>query len=408
MLARLFNKSSTSDKRSANGGTVKQGRRSNRQRQKLIDDVERKEDVERRGRLLQKMDEEHFASGMPDSHLSMSDKLDSHRAGNLFKYAAITNPPSTERAGMLAKIRHFKPSPKIQTLTLNELPAIRLVGDANDFRLSSVLSQFMNKGVLDYVLIDCILIHFIPLDSFANDKSIVTVQLNDFRKTHQTTVRSAKLDNTMGYNLLFCLDYCVETRDVDKMTLSFACPNKEFQEGVSWGAVKLVVQLQFLGFPKRLALVETMGVCLLSDTDLDDFQCDPRDLDLVLTPNAIQGMRSLKKRGEIENLTLAKNDEQQMITAKTILGEDFGDQNVEDSIGKLKEIALIKERQNSGNSAPKPVLKSVIPPTISKTDDVSSDELNPEDSMSNLDSNVSFDVKKLRELDTKKIVKFIG
>jgi len=204
-----------------------------------------------------------------------------------------------------------------------------------------------------------VFVHFIPLDSFANDKSVVNVQINDFRRTNSTAVRACKIDNTMGYNILFCLDYCVETRDAKKLTLSFSCPTKNFQEGVSWATVKVVAQVQFLSFPKRVPLVETLGVQLFSDTDLENFACDPRELDLVLTPNALQRLREANGRGEIENLTVPKNDKQEIVTAKTILGNNFDEEEVGSQIERMKEIALLRERQNQAREANKKKLEEI-------------------------------------------------
>jgi hypothetical protein len=314
---------------------------------------------EHEGVVKRTMDEESFASGMPTNSQGLADKLDSHRSGTLFKYAVITNKPSDERQSMLSKLRSFKPQTKTVSHTLNDIPAVRLIGDFTELNLTQVL----NPGVLgdgkDFLLIDCILVHFVPLDSFANDKSVVTVQVNDFRKTSNTVARTAKVDNTMGYNILFFLDYCVETKDASKMTLSFSCSTKEFQEGVSWGTVKVVAQLQLLSFPRRMPLVGTMGVMLLSDTDLDEFECDPREIDLVLTPEVIKRLKEANRRGEIENRTIAQSDRKEIMTAKTVLGEQYEQEDVGSVIGRMKEMALLKERQQVAQKTNKERLNKI-------------------------------------------------
>lgn len=291
------------------------------------------------GTIRRNIDDEHFASGMPDQHFSFTDKLDSHKSGDLFKYAVITNAPSEERKSMLSKLRSFKAQSRVENLTLSDIKPIRLVGDAVNFPLKQVIDQKMFHDSADFMLIDCVLVHFIPLDSFANDKSIVTVQVNDFRKTDNTVARVARIDNTMGYNVLFSLDYCVEKSDADKISLSFTCPSKNFQEGISWGTVKVVAQLQFLSFPRRVPLIETIGVAILSDTDLDEFICDPRELDLVLSPQALKGLRQAKKRGEIENLTIPKTDARELTTARTVLGNMIENDDVGSVVGNMKSMA---------------------------------------------------------------------
>jgi len=319
-------------------------------------------DVVKRG-----MDDTCFASGMPTEHQGLADKLDSHQSGTLFKYAVIANKPSEERKGLLSKLRSYKPQTRVKALTLNDIPAIRLIGDCTELSLSQVLDPELLKEEGDFVLIDCVLVHFVPLDSFANDKSVVTIQINDFRKIANTTVRTARVDNTMGYNILFFLDYCIEKRDFNRMTLSFTCGTKEFQEGVAWGTAKVVVQLQFLSFPRRMPLLDTMGVVLLSDTDLQEFECDPRDIDLVLTPEVIRRLKQAKSRGEIENRTVAQDDLKPIVTARTILGEDYQESEVGSMVSKMKEVALLNERQRNARAAVKDKLKSLAgsqPPRV--------------------------------------------
>lgn len=353
------------------------------------------------------MDEETFASGMPSDKPSLADKLDSHKSGTLFKYAVIANEPSTERKDMLARIRSFKPKTKVTSHTLNDIPAIRLTGDFSEIFLSQIINPKQHAQEGDYLLVDCILVHFVPLDSFANDKSIVTIQVNDFRKVTQTVVRTAKVDNTMGYNILFFLDYCIEMKDAPKLTLSFACGTKEFQEDVAWGAVKVVAQLQILTFPKRMPLIGTMGVMLLADTDLDDFECDPREIDMVLTPNVLQRLREAHKRGEIENRTIAQTDKKEMMTAKTMLGESYEAEEVSSVVQRMREVALLKERQENAKMRNKDKLKRIQEETVPAEEEdikqteeneqdydemVEKEDLRPEDSISTTGTNAVSDV----------------
>jgi hypothetical protein len=360
LIRRMFSKPETST--GGSFGSPREGKKSASKRGrkgKLLLAQAEEEVKEHEGVVKRTMDEESFASGMPTNSQGLADKLDSHRSGTLFKYAVITNKPSDERQSMLSKLRSFKPQTKTVSHTLNDIPAVRLIGDFTELNLTQVL----NPGVLgdgkDFLLIDCILVHFVPLDSFANDKSVVTVQVNDFRKTSNTVARTAKVDNTMGYNILFFLDYCVETKDASKMTLSFSCSTKEFQEGVSWGTVKVVAQLQLLSFPRRMPLVGTMGVMLLSDTDLDDFECDPREIDLVLTPEVIKRLKEANRRGEIENKTIAQSDRKEIMTAKTVLGEQYEQEDVGSVIGRMKEMALLRERQQAAQKANKERLSRI-------------------------------------------------
>lgn len=343
---------------SSSSRTTTHGRNKSKEKA-LLKEQEQQEHDNRNGVIKRGMDEENFASGMPSGNPALQDKIDSHRAGTLFKYAVITNKPSDERQGIMARLRSFKPQSQVTNLSLNDIPPIRLLGEVVSLDLKQILTPDIMRNGEDYLLVDCILIHFIPLDSFANDKSVVTIQVNDFRKVTNTTVRTAKVDNTMGYNVLFFLDYCVEKRDVNRINLSFSCNTKEFQSGVAWGAVKVIAQVQTRSFPIRMPLVGTMGVMLLSDTDLDEFECDPRMLDLVITPESLSKLRSLHKRQEIENRTIPTSDKKELVTAKTILGSSYEDDEVGSVIGKMKEMALLKERQANSKAAVQKRLRDI-------------------------------------------------
>jgi len=391
--------------------------------------VDNNNKLDHEGKIKRNMDEEQLASGMPTQHQSLMDKMDSHRSGTLFKYAVITNKPSDERQGMLSRLRSYRPPTQQRSLSLNDIPPVRLIGESTVMTLSSVMSKETLQGKEDFVLIDCILIHFVPLDSFANDKSIVTIQLNDFRKTSNTVARTAKVDNTMGYNILFFLDYCVEKKDVGLMSLSFSCSTKEFQHGVSWGTVKVVAQLQLLTMPKRLPLLDTMGVVLLSDTDLNMFEADPREIDLVLTPAALQALRDSNLRGEIENKTVPQSDKKELMTARTVLGGDYEESDVSSVFSNMKLLGGLKERQERARkenarrlaSLREEVSHVIHPSTVPIVDvpeikftDTTSDhgklesltEVNEQESASQVGDSGSDILKQVEELEIPKITRF--
>jgi len=348
-LRRLFGSSSGRSDSQRNSSRTSISRSTRKGDRMLLEETKAYEieRLNREGAVKRTMDEEQFASGMPKDHHGLSDKIDTHKAGSLFKYAVITNKPSDERQSMLSRLRSFKPQASSTSVTLNDIPAVRLIGDYVELNLATILTKEVIANKEDYVLLDCIMVHFVPLDSFANDKSVVTIQVNDFRKTSNTVARIAKVDNTMGYNILFFLDYGIEKIDARRMSLSFTCSSKEFQEGVAWGAVKVIAQVQTISFPKRLPLVGTMGVLLLSDTDLENFESDPREIDLVLTPEGLKRLRESMARGEIENRTVARDDNKPVNMAKTAFGESYETEEVGSMMGRMKEMALLKERQEA-------------------------------------------------------------
>lgn len=349
MLSRIFGGGRS---RSGSGESTAGGRsKASRRRSTAQDEGALAANASRLGEIRKNMEEEQYASGVSRNEASMADKLDHHRAGTLFKYAVIGNAPSAERTGIISRLKTYKAPSKISSLNLSDLLPIRLTGDAVEFSMLDALRGTNPAGREPYCLIDSVLIHFVPLDSFLNDKTVVTVQMNDFRKVVGTAVRVARIDNTMAYNLLFSLDFCVETVDLDKMRLSFACPQKDFQDGVSWGAVKVVAQVAFLSFPRRLPVIETLAVAIFADTDLLEYECDPRKMDAVLGPQALSGIRKAHERGEIENLTQPKDDRLVSGSARTIMGGSLEDGTPEAAIATMKQAALMRARPSLRPSA---------------------------------------------------------
>jgi hypothetical protein len=396
MLNRFFGKGGS--QQGSSGGQYGKGqetRRSFGRKKKLIQDDGH---TSRLGNIRKNMEEEHFASGVTKDTVTMADKLGSHKGGTLFKYAVIGSAPSEERTGIISRLKTYKAPSKVSSLNISDIPAIRLFGDAIEFPMTDALKHSGSGPGEDYCLIDSVLIHFVPLDSFLNDKSVITIQLNDFRKITGTAVRIAKVDNTMAYNILFSLDFCVETRDLDKMTLSFACPQKDFQDGVAWGAVKVIAQVAFLSFPKRLPVIETLAVAIFADTDLQEYEWDPREIDAVLAPQALKGLREAYNRGEIENLTLPRDDKISNNVARTIMGKSMEESSPSEAIEAMRQAALQRSRLESGkvlgssagadpNELIRP-LKSAMKPRVSPpvshigSSSNNGDDVSPDDSMS--------------------------
>jgi len=378
----------------------------------------------RLGLIRKGMEEEHFASGVTKDKAAMADKLDTHKAGTNFKYAVIGSAPSDERTGIMSRLRTYKAPSKVSNHTLSDIPAIRLFGDAIEFPMTDALKITGGGDKGSYCLIDSVLIHFVPLDSFLNDKSVITIQLNDFRKISATAVRVARVDNTMAYNLLFSLDFCVESRDLDKMTLSFACPQKDFQEGVAWGAVKVVAQVAFLSFPKRLPVIETLAVAIFADTDLLEYEWDPREIDAVLTPQALKGLREAHRRGEVENLTLPRDDKIDNAMARTVVGKTLEDSSAEEAILAMKQAALRAQRparisghtnySSNGTPTTKMPLKSALKQGFNVDTgeegelDGSVEELSPNDSHSMQGSTDDLSDAGMSPAKGKRIARFTG
>lgn len=274
---------------------------------------------DRKGRLMKRVEDTKYKSGLPEEVISMADHIDSHNVGTLFKYAVITDKASSGREDAITKLRSFKPKREVADMHLSDIPAIRMQGDCLDLKITSAITKVERSRLLPYTALDCILVHFVPLDSFTNEGSVVTVQLNDNRKVSDSIVRSATFLDTTSVNILFFLDYYIETKDLDQLSLSFSCSKTDFVAGTAWGATKVILTMSGATFPRRLGIANTRGVVLLSDTDLESYDTDPRHADLVLTPKVLQGLRSMNMRGEVENRTVRLNDGLTVSTAKTMM-----------------------------------------------------------------------------------------
>jgi len=297
------------------------------------------------GTIKKQGDSERFASAMPENILGLTDKLESHKAGTLFKYAVINNKPSDDRTNLMRRLRSFRAGSSVKDVTLNDISAILLREESTSFKLSEAYGVSKSEASGSFILIDSILVHYIPMDSFVCEQSVISIQVNDFRKVNGTCVRRANISSTMGYNLVFTLDYCVQAADLDRMTLSFQCEGQDFQQGTSWAAVKVVVQMRVLDFPQRAPLTDTSGCMIFADTDLEKYMTDPRQIDLVTTPEAMSILRNLHQRKEIENKTIPKNDKKELNTAKTAFSSGDDSEDTNDSKGEDDMMNEWKRRQ---------------------------------------------------------------
>lgn len=96
-----------------------------------------------------------------------------------------------------------------------------------------------------------------------------------------------------------------------------------------------------------------MGTALLSDTDLANFKCNPKELDLVVSNNAMSGLKEANRRGEIENTTLPRDDKLEVVTAQTIFSGAPEKASIPTALNGMKAIVNVQRMRSSMKHEPK-------------------------------------------------------
>jgi hypothetical protein len=274
----------------------------------------------RRDQILMTTENREMKHNYPAETFTLADKMDSHRKGSHFKYAVVSNKPTEDQAGALGWLRNFRPNTKHDTLRLAQIKPILLNSSYTELNLVDVIREMGPMSDLPFCMISEVFIHYVPLDTFLSRSAVVEISLTDGRRVDKVPIRRSTITSTAGYNILMCLDFCVETSDLADMTLTFASHNNNFLEGKSWAMCKVIVGLDFFEIARRANIRETMAVLQWADSDLLDFVADPRFVDVVVTNESLRQLRLLHKSGDIENTYEPSNDAKEMITAATIIG----------------------------------------------------------------------------------------
>jgi hypothetical protein len=274
----------------------------------------------RRDQILMATENREMKHNYPAETFTLADKMDSHRKGSHFKYAVVSNKPTEDQAGALGWLRNFRPNTKHDTLRLSQIKPILLNSSYTELNLVDVIKEMGTMSELPFCMISEVFIHYVPLDTFLSRSAVVEISLTDGRRVDKVPIRRSTITSTAGYNILMCLDFCVETTDLADMTLTFASHNNNFLEGKSWAMCKVIVGLDFFEIARRANIRETMAVLQWADSDLLDFVADPRFVDVVVTNESLRLLRLMHKSGDIENTYEPSNDAKEMITAATIIG----------------------------------------------------------------------------------------
>lgn len=351
MLRAIFSRSSKqgdsgSRKIASDGGTSRKGK----QKSDANQDVE-----ENKANAMARTEVREAKFNFPSGRMSMVDRLDSHQKGSLFKYAVISTEPPKNRGFIMDRLRTYKPPNDHLNVRLDDLPPLLLKDEYTEVNLSQALPDKKLGPRRPFCLIADIFIHYVPMDTFMSTQSTVEIMLTDGRKLEENVVRHASISSNTGYNVLFTLDYCVETADLPEMRLSISRHVSQFKKGKSWAMCKVLIGLDFYDIAKRSNIQESLAVTQFAETDLMEFMTDPRGADSVITGEALRQMRLAYASGDIENLTVPSDDQKKLSTAATIIGggNSLGDVEAGEVISamKLKALAVERERANSREAA---------------------------------------------------------
>lgn len=349
-FSQRFQGSLGGSKESGSGGHS-HPRVSGRKNQKSIEMAaakEAQEELERRkGAIIKDLSTTSMKHDFSDENDTLASKLERHRAGNLFKYAVISTAPPKDRGSILEKVRSFRAKNDVVLSSLDDLPAINLINNFTEFRLSQALGQVKLSSLPPYTIVTDVLVHYIPMDTFFAISHPLEIQINDFRKSEDTTVRHYTLTDKGAYNILFCMDYSTMTTDLEDMSLSFACNATGFREGKAWAAVKIIIRMSHGTFPQKANLQETIGVTLWAHSDLEDYLVDPTSMDGTISGEALKLLKQAYLRGDIEDLVTPRDNKKQMNLARTVVGESGANLPPDLMIESMREQALSEERKRS-------------------------------------------------------------
>lgn len=323
-------------------------------------------DEESRAAALDRTEVRESKYKFPSERMAMSDRLDSHNKGSLFKYAVISTKPPKSRSFIMDRLRTYSPPNEHVNVRLDDIPPLLLNREYNIVDLTEAISKKSPGLKKPFCMVSDIFIHYVPMDTFLTTQSTVEVMLTDERKSDDNVIRHASLSSNAGYNVLFTLDYCVETADLSNLKLSITRHVSNFKAGKSWAMCKVLIGLDFFDVARRANLQESLAVAQFADTDLIDFVTDPRGIDSVITPESLRQLRLLHKSGDIENLTEPKNDQKRIETAATIIGQtgNIGDAEPLDVVTLMKarvlEASRVKEERKNA-VVPKSALKASVP-----------------------------------------------
>lgn len=268
---------------------------------------------------------ELFSFPKPEEKETMTDYIQSHKAGDIFPYLAITGKEEESKDNRLARLRSFVspygkavvPETRINGVILDVLQGSLHVSDLKEHTDSTKLSSAQkkqNRRFKDlephnfnkpYLQIRRITGEFVPLLSGTSDYTDLVFSLYDERLLeHQVIVQSNKMPtNSSGIFELSC-DYCIPITDLRQLSLRYELARPIMREGFQWGTVSLAISLCESDTPHLTPKVEAMAIVRAPYTSMEPQLVDPDHKDVTYTAAQIAKFREMYMQGDV-----ADNDE---------------------------------------------------------------------------------------------------
>lgn len=264
---------------------------------------------------------------------SMVDHLQTHENGDIFPYVSVVGNEEEGKESRLARLRAYrspygkenKPEMRINGIMLTETEGMIRVQDLKDYVNKSQLSPLQKKEnkkfksidgsnfVKPYIQISRITGEFVPLMSSTTDYTDLYFTLEDGRLLDkQVVVQSGKLPtNQNGVFELSC-DYCVNSKDIEQVSLKYFLARPIMKEGYQWGSVSLTIRVSESDTPYLMPKVEAMAVVRMPFTTLEEQKKNPDHADVVFTSHQITKFREMYKSGDIADIDEAKASRMQV------------------------------------------------------------------------------------------------
>jgi hypothetical protein len=284
----------------------------------------------------------------PEEVENMADHLQNHKPGDNFPYLAVVGNEEESKDSRLARLRAYKtpygkenkPEKRINGIILNELEGILKVEQLKDYVTTEGLSKTRQKEnkkftpiasssfKKPYVQITRITGEYVPLMSSTANYTDLHFTLEDGRLLeHQTIAQSANIpSNQNGVFELSC-DYCINTSDLDQLSLKYFLARPIMREGRQWGAVSLSIRLSESDTPYITPKVDAMAIVRTPYTTLEERQKDPDHADVLFTSGHIRTFQEMYRAGEIVDVDEPKKErtKRSSYSKSTIRGAQKGE-----------------------------------------------------------------------------------
>jgi hypothetical protein len=238
---------------------------------------------------------------VPKQEMGFSDLISSHSAGNRFEYVAITNPIRETAEQVVGELHSSIPKYNKESVDFGTTKPLRLVQEEENYRIVDLGKQ--KKIRKDYVLIDKLIINYVPLFSFYSKFSDLVVCFHDDRYIDDSLVNVFVVNTNASNTHKFSLDYCVPICDLDKMSISFTTLHRTLAPGIQWATIQMKIQILQMDFPTQSSIRHVHGIVRLPEGATKPLTHNPRILQMTMNHADLEAIQSMRAKGEITDIS---------------------------------------------------------------------------------------------------------